>query len=209
MNHPHINRIPELVEEAIESANNINHEWDYKNLEWPIDESSTVWEVGSYRGRWALQICRKYNSSIFCFEPQIWAWDVTRNVLAGYRATVENYALGIEDGIFTMSNHETDGCSFVRDGANGKGYMREISEVKHQLDVDIIDLMLMNIEGYEYQLIPHMFKNGIYPRYLSVQFHRYDENMRQLYEPTRAMIAKKYNLLWDYGMTLSGWELND
>lgn len=207
--HPHLHRIPELIQEAISSADNINYEWDYKNLEWPIDENSIVWEVGSYRGRWALQVCRKYNPCMFCFEPQAWAWDVTRNVLEDFKATCLNYALGIESGIFPMSHHETDACSFVYGVEGATANMREISEVKSELGCDIIDLMLLNIEGYEYKLIPHMFGCGIYPRYLSVQFHKYTSEMVGKYIPTRDMIAERYDLLWDYGMTLSGWELRN
>lgn len=213
MNHPHKSRIPDLAREAIQSAATINYEWDYKAIDWPIDEFSIVWEVGSYKGRWALQICQKYNPCMFAFEPQTWAADVTQHVLQPYNARVFNYALGSQDGAFHMTHQDTDGCSFYRHGTPGELVkMRDVRKVKEELlgDKDI-DLLMMNIEGYEYQLLPYMLVNGVHPKFLSVQFHGYemihDVKPDESYMKVRGMIEKLYVNLWDYGMTLSGWVL--
>lgn len=204
--HPHTHRLQSLIDETIASAGNLEHEWDKMAIDWPmLTNKSTVLEIGSYRGRWALQIARRYNPRLFCFEPQVWAWDVCRNVLSNYNATVLNYGLGIENATLPMGEFETDGCSFLRTTrSQGTGELREVSSVLKELRIKKIDLALFNIEGYEYLLIPHMFRRGIYPKRFMVQCHDYEgfDEYNSLIE----LILSKYNLLWDYGKMLTAWE---
>jgi FkbM family methyltransferase len=198
--------LDDKVQETIERSNELLNEWDRRAIDWSINESSIVWDVGSYRGRWALQICRQYNPFVFAFEPQRWAYQVSKIVLANYKAMVFDFALGIENGSYSMSHYGTDSCSFVRsDKRDATVKMRDIDEVKQVLNVEI-DLMMMNIEGYEYQLIPYMFDCGIYPRFLCVQFHESLMGSKP-YPEFKQLLNQKYRNLWNFGSLLSGWEL--
>lgn len=196
-----------LVDEALETSRNITRELDERNVEWELDENSVVFEVGSYRGRWAHQIAERYNPHLFCFEPQPWAAETARRLLEGFNAQVFTFGLGEKDAELPMSEFHTDGCSFLRSTRErGLGKIREIKSVVEELGIDTIDLMLMNIEGYEYILIPHMFNQGIFPKILVAQFHKYEGY--NLYSETVELIKEYYSNLWDYEMHLSAWELN-
>jgi FkbM family methyltransferase len=184
-----------MLDDVRARAANPEHEWDRRALDWPLTMSSVVVEVGGYCGRWALQIAERYGSRLFVFEPQAWAADVCRAVL-GKRANVYNVALGDQDATLPMGDYETDGCSFGKDGTQGMGQMREIGAMFEQCQItNRIDLMLMNIEGYEYTLIPYMLSVGIRPKRLMVQCHG-------------DMIDRidGYRMLWTYGMVLTAWE---
>ena len=206
MNHPHKDRIPELVEEAIASSENIHHEWDEKNLEWDLNEDSVVFEVGAYRGRWAYQIASRYNPRLYCFEPQVWACDVTRNVLKDFpNAQVFNYALGDFNQRARLGNHDTDGAALgCNKGLTQYVDVRGIHTVLRELEIKHIDLMLMNIEGYEKTLIPHMFERGIFPEILVFQYHDIDE--RGIAWMDDLFVRNEYQRVWDYGWVLSAWE---
>lgn len=188
------------ADETIAAARHIEHPWDEKALDWPLTRSSVVVEVGGYKGRWAYQIAERYGSKLYVFEPQGWAYNVCREVL-GDRATVLGYGLGVADGFLPMSSYETDGCTFV--GGDGPlCEVREIGGVVKRLRLRHIDLMLINIEGGEYQLIPHMLGQGIVPERLMVQMHTFAGDSDAL----RAVLAERYRLLWDYGDVLTAWE---
>lgn len=209
MTNPHAHRLPELVAEAKASAANVEHPWDKQAIDWPLKMHSVVVEVGGYKGRWALQIAERYHPRLFVFEPQPWACAVCR-VALGDTAQVYNVALGDRDETLPMSEWETDGCSFVKSGASqGMGQMREIAGMLGPTQCQIadrIDLMLMNIEGYEYTLLPHMLRYDVWPQRLMVQFHIFDDygvGMGQLFD---RLAAVGYRVLWTYGVMLTAWE---
>lgn len=187
--------------ESRQTAANPQHEWDRRALDWPaLTPDSIVLEIGAYKGRWALQIAERYNPRLYCFEPQAWACATTKQVLEDYNAQVFNYALGDRDDVLTMGKYGTDGCSFVDvDGQQGNGVMRDIAAVLPELGITAVDLCLINIEGYEFTLLPYMFRMGIYPNIFMVQMH--GEGQGKL----RKRIARHYRPLWYYGGVLSAW----
>lgn len=179
------------------------HVWDRAALDWPLTRDSVVVEVGGYKGRWALQIAERYHPMLYVFEPQPWAVDVCRRVL-GSRATVLNYGLGDRDAQAEMGDWETDGCSFVKSGGD-KAWMHEIGKAFEEVRIGHIDLMLMNIEGYEYTLLPHMFDRDIWPDRLMVQFHEFADPTGDGLRAIQQRMAGRYKLDWDYNV-LTAWE---
>lgn len=195
------------ADETRAAAANIEHPWDERALDWPLNKESVVIDVGGYKGRWALQIMERYHPRLYVFEPQTWAADVCREVLGGV-ATVEPYGLGVEDGYLPLGQHETDGCSFLKeDGNQSIGQIKDIGVAFQDLGIAHIDLMMMNIEGYEYTLIPHMLDRRIFPRRLMVQFHTFaDPKGEALTAIHERMAAAGYTIPWTYGLMLTAWE---
>lgn len=210
MSNPHAHRMDELVREARASAANPEHVWDQKAIDWPLTTESVVVEVGGYKGRWALQIAERYHPRLFVFEPQPWAYEVCR-VALGDSATVLNYGLGVRADTLQMGEWETDGCSFVKTPqGDGVGRIEEIATAFEILDITTIDLMLMNIEGYEYTLLPHMLNTGILPKRLMVQFHTFiDQYGMALAHIHAALEARGYHIVWTYGVMLTAWERDE
>ena len=205
-----MSRIAELAAETRAAAATLDHEWDRRAIDWPLDQESVVVEVGGYKGRWALQIAERYQSHLYVFEPQPWAADVCREVL-GERARVLEYALGVEGDddhpvTVAMGEWETDGCSIIKPGHNHVT-MHAIERVFALLGITHIDLMLMNIEGYEYTLLPYMLERGIAPCRLMVQFHTFaDPDGMRLARIYEQLAALNYHIAWTYGVMLTAWE---
>jgi FkbM family methyltransferase len=192
------------ADEAKASAATIEHEWDRRALDWPLTQDSTVVEVGGYKGRWALQIAQRYHPRLFVFEPQPWA-AITCKAVLGDQAQVLTLALGVVSGLMSMGEWGTDGCSLVKDGAGNEVAAAEIGTAFAQLKITTIDLMLVNIEGYEYTLLPHMFDQGIYPDRLMVQFHTFADPDGSGARAIAQRMADRYRLAWDYAV-LTAWE---
>ena len=191
------------VAETRHAAAHPEHEWDKRALDWPLTPESVVVEVGGYKGRWALQIASRYQPRLYVFEPQPWAADVCRTVL-GESATVLNYGLGVRDGALPMGAWGSDGCSFVTAG-DTMGQLHEIGAAFRDLSIDRIDLMLVNIEGYEYALLPHMFDRGISPDRLMVQFHDHADPTGAGRRAIDARMVERYQVAWEY-WALTAWE---
>lgn len=189
------------------AAKIIEHEWDRRALDWPLTYTSIVVEVGGYKGRWALQIQERYFPKLYVFEPQPWAYAVCKEVLSK-RATVLNYGLGVEDAWLPMGEWESDGCSFVKEDERGAcATMRWIVTAFTELGLDHIDLMLINIEGYEYTLIPHMLDRGILPQRLMVQFHTFADPTGERGAAIQGQLDRLgYRVVWTYGEVLTAWE---
>lgn len=183
------------------------------SFDWPLTERSIVVELGGYQGRWAAEIARRYNPRLYVFEPQIWAWERCQATLAAWpRAQVFDYALGVQSGDFAMADYWTDGCSFVKSAPGrpaGTGHMQEIGQALRGLGLASVDLLLLNIEGYEYQLLWYMLAMRLIPDQvagLMVQFHDLEPGHAEEYLELRTRLEARYAPRFDFGMTLVGWE---
>jgi hypothetical protein len=189
------------ADETRAAAARIDHEWDEKALEWPITANSVVVECGGYKGRWALQMAKRYWPQLYVYEPQAWAAAVCREVLRPYGALVFDYGLGVRDETLPMASYETDGCTFV----HGDGPLCLLRDAAAVLP-PAIDVMLVNIEGYEYTLIPYFIEQGIHPRHLVVQFHTHaDPDGSRMAQVYAALLTAGYEERWSYGPTLMAW----
>jgi hypothetical protein len=176
---------------------------------WPLyrkfnlDESSLVVVAGAYQGIVMQLLADAYAPNmIMGYEPQVWAATKARERLAAYdNCRVVGYGLGIAEGVFDMGEYFTDACSFVNVGEgsreHGAGFMKDAAErLKIIATVsklypersDDIDLFVMNMEGYEFELLPYLLETGIlanHVRKLAVQWHHgfgNDNNYEELLE---------------------------
>ena len=186
------------------------NEWDERSFEWDLTEESVVFDIGGYEARWAAEMQRRYHPILHVFEPQPWAADKCRVALDDPlgRTFVHEYGLGVLDGRFPMGEFETDGASFLpRPREQGLGEMVRIDTFLDVTGIESIDLMLVNIEGYEYELLPFMIKKGIILRIrnLMVQFHLFADPSGSATADLRKSIGVSHDILWDYGSTLVAW----
>jgi FkbM family methyltransferase len=191
----------------------LDNEWDKESVNFPLTRESVVFEIGGYVGRWAKEISERYDPYLYVFEPQTWAYIRLEQALIGYpKAQIFNFALGVTEGTFPMNQWETDGCSFVHSQPGkmtGEGKMLRMGKFLRDSEVDHIDLCLMNIEGYEFTLIPYMIRNRIFDRihYFMCEFHPSNDFEQKLYWRLRDWFGTHGWLVrFNYGPTLTCWE---
>lgn len=204
-------------------------ELDIKSLDWPgLDDDGLVVEVGGFKGRWASAMAGRYQCRVEVFEPQIWAATRAGEALAeasNAKWGVHHYGLSTldDEGDQVMGAWGTDGCSLLKDEVYMETYVgsRDKSNVARFRDalpvlneLGEIDVMMMNIEGYEYQLLPYIIGGGAldHIRYLAVQFHtafeqamtgRWANEYEWLYE----LIGQTHREMgWGFGRPLMTWE---
>lgn len=196
-------------------------EVDRRSFEWPLTSSSLVIEVGGFKGRWASEIVRRYGCRIHVFEPQVWAAEKAAEAMRKTgmsRWEVHQYGLSTraDVGVHEMGAWGTDGCSILKDAA----YMETYEGSRDKTDTGQfraampvlgafpdIDLLLMNIEGYEYRLLPELIEGGIlaHIRSLAVQFHEAYESEGEYERLCDSIMWTHDDLGWNLGRPLMGW----
>jgi FkbM family methyltransferase len=183
-------------------------------VEFPLDENSVVLDIGGYKGRWSKEIAQRYpGTRIFVFEPQMWAAKIATAELQEFsNVHIMEFGLGVESGKFEMEEFETDGASFVLGRSqrqqSGEGVLQDIAHWLYENNVPEIDLIMMNIEGYEFKLIPYMLEKGILQKvkYFMCQFHPHGYEQEEEYEVLRKRIGEVMDVHFDYGIVLMCWK---
>lgn len=116
--------------------------------------------VGAYKGDVMVLLHELYGARPIGYEPQVWAADIAQK-RAGEYGIVHPYALGEKSGMFQMGEFGTDACSFFRTTRESAGAMME--EAVAEFDdkgLRHCALAVINIEGYEFALLPHLLMNN-------------------------------------------------
>lgn len=192
------------------------HEWDEKSVQFPLTKTSVVLDIGGYKGRWSKEIAARYSAKICVFEPQEWAVKIAREELKEFsNVVVYDHGLGVEPGKFEMEEFETDGATFMLGNSqrqqSGEGYLIEMEDWLTVNHVTKIDLVMMNIEGYEFKLIPYMIEKGIMQKvkYFMCQFHLRGWTDEQPYEAMRKELGEFMDVHFDYGQVLTCWKAKE
>jgi FkbM family methyltransferase len=196
--------------------------WDRDSFDWPLAGPVTVIEVGGYEGRWVSEMMLRYPGRYFAFEPQAWARErmaAKAAGIAGATLQIEPYGIGVTDGVFPMGGWGTDSCSFLKDDAffarhdegrneRGTGELVRADTALDRLGLDAVDVMMVNIEGYEFELLPYLIEREIMPRirFLAVQFHGFADPRGECQNAIRQLLRLTHVLRFDWGDTLVGWE---
>lgn len=160
-------------------------------IDWPLCThfdlplNATIVVVGAYKGRALDLLAHMFPQyeKIVGYEPQLWAAAEAGERIQNRRAiTVHAVGLGAETRFnVPMGEWHTDAASFVNIGPGtreqGHGTIMEADAGLQMADLTHIDLMVMNIEGGEYDLIPRLLVTGWLPRIdrLAVQWHLYGD----------------------------------
>lgn len=143
-----------------------------------LGSTATILVVGAYEGKTVAVLNDLYSSpTIHGFEPQAWAYEraVDRH-RDNPNVHLHNYGLGEANRAAIMGEYGTDACSFLPMTGQreyGPGLLRDVRKVWADLRLAEVDLVLMNIEGYEHILLPVMARAGLLHlcRWLLVQLH--------------------------------------
>jgi FkbM family methyltransferase len=181
-------------------------------LNYPLTNDSIVLELGGYKGKWSKQIYDLYKPKIIILEPVTLFYNEMIKHFEEYnkdfnkKIFFENSAITTEDqelnfyvsedatSVFTTSNNKVTARAFT------------LPYYKIKYDLEKIDLIQMNIEGFEYDLLENWIDNSLLEnvRFIHIQFHTFIPNC----VPRRDRIVKKlkennfinrfnYDFIWE------------
>ncbi len=182
-------------------------------LDYPLNPSSVIFDVGGYRGDFAETMRQLYGSRIFVFEPHPFFYSqCTKRFLNDQSVSVLNYGLSNQNGWFDIIDSD-DGSSFVnatlKSSEVHKAELVDVREVMLKLNLQKIDLLKINIEGGEYTLLPALLDSGLIKsiEYIQVQFHDFIPNAVAMREKIRSELMVTHEQMWNYPFVWESWKL--
>jgi FkbM family methyltransferase len=189
-----------------------DHGDDTLAVAYPLDEGSTVFEVGGYRGKWASKIVRLYDPVTYIFEPVAeYSELLTQCFKENPKVKVFHYGLSDTDQDISISVDE-DATSVFRVAARSERViLRDIERFAAANGIERIDLIQINIEGGEYQLLKRIVDSGLVTRciHIQVQFHQDIPDAAAKRERIRERLAQTHDVLYDYPFVWEAWRLRN
>ena len=181
-------------------------------LNYQLDKTSIVFDVGGYLGDYAEAIYQKFGCQVYLFEPVPQFYDSCVERFRNNPSIIcLNYGLSSKSGWFeiNLNNNES---SFKKAGLSNisqKAEVRSITKVATELGIENIDLIKINIEGAEFELLPEIIDAGLIRRikYIQVQFHNFDAGAVDARFHIRSMLKQTHREMWNYDFLWESWEL--
>ena len=210
---------PELTPEEIkfnETLDNWNIADGDKTLRvnYPLNNTSIVLDLGGYVGDWAALILCKYNCRIHIFEPVQKFYDKIKTRFEfNDKITIHKFGLSSYNDTLEIDLEKADGTSvFFKNEDESKNELIELKNIVDFLNnskLKTIDLLKLNIEGSEYDVLEALLKSGLIKniKHLQVQFHKINDKSESRRNKIRELLSKTHTEIYNFEFIWEGWSI--
>lgn len=181
---------------------------EIKIIDYPLDSTSQVIELGGFTGVWSEKIIDKFNPNLIIVEPiPQFVDELKRNFGSNPKVNIEEVAISTSNKTINLY---VKGCATSETNVVSKKIVSvksyDINYFISKYNLSKIDLIQVNIECEEYPLIINWIETGFLKnvKYLQVQFHtfckNYEENYKQIFDGLKKNgfeINYKYDFVWE------------
>lgn len=151
------------------------YEGDKKNnflYSHPLSHDSLVIDVGSYDGTWIKKITNQYSCFGIGLEPVNSFFEKSLNN-SNPKLKFLNIGLTTQEDHKTRISSNSDCTNIFNNGGDIEITLINVVNFFNGMNLKKIDLMQINIEGYEYELIPYMIEKKLFDNIerVQIQFH--------------------------------------
>lgn len=171
---------------------------------WPLDENSVVFDVGASVGHWATRMAEHYDCYIHCFEPFPEAFlELEQRMKNNPKVKLYPFALGKQTRVCNFGDASHGTSLFTEASITFQAQIRDIAEVLPKY----VDLMVVNIEGGEYELMSYLAESGLVKNFemLMIQWHNFFPRSDEIQYGIQGAIGKTHKMMWNHG-TWEAWE---
>ncbi len=180
-------------------------------LDYDLPRDAVVFDLGGYLGDFASDVHGKFGATVHLFEPSL---TFHAACVDRFRTTPEvhchAYGLGSADGTLTLTD-DADASSVVtektRNLTGETVQIRRFADVFAELGVDHIHLLKINIEGGEFDVLPHLIETGLIAKidHLQIQFHDFVTDAHAQRDRIRAALSETHDCAWNYHFVWESW----
>jgi FkbM family methyltransferase len=181
---------------------------EIKIIDYPLDSTSQVIEIGGFTGVWSKKIIDKFNPNLIIVEPvPSFVYELKRNFGKNPKVIIEGVAISTSN---KKINLYVNGCATSETiKVSNKKISVDCYDINYLItkyNLSKIDLIQVNIECEEYPLIINWIETGFLKnvKYLQVQFHTFCENYEEKYESISQGLKEigfeinyKYDFVWE------------
>jgi FkbM family methyltransferase len=183
---------------------------DYTHsLNYSLDETSTVVDLGGFTGVWANEIIKRYNCNVYLVEPIAEAYKI---LLDKFKSNSKVHILKVGVGVENTEKLiyvNGDSTSFnIEVGEAVKVEIKTLDTILDQWNIEKVDLLQVNIEGDEYELLQYMIGTGIIDKFknLQVQFHLGIEDAVEKYNSIcEGLEQRGFKVKYSYPFVWEAW----
>jgi FkbM family methyltransferase len=181
-------------------------------LNYNLDESSLVFDLGGYEGQWASDIFAMYGCSIHIFEPvEDFANKIEHRFAKNKHIIIHKFGLSNKSNTAKISVSD-DASSIFKPGLDSQyiKLVKAIDFLKEQ-DIQHIDLIKINIEGGEYDLLDHLLETGFISKItnIQVQFHDFVPDAASRMDSIQQQLRQTHSLTYQYLFVWENWRLTE
>jgi FkbM family methyltransferase len=183
---------------------------DTLKLDFDLDQSSIVLDVGGYKGQWSSDIYARYRCKIYVFEPIAEFYEFAKRRFArNPNIVVLKKGLASNNRRARISK-DADASSVFKESDRGESIaLVSLSEFLDQYAVDHIDLLGINIEGGEYELLDYLVSEGrisVVDNIL-VQFHDFVPGAKARMEQIQQRLSTTHSPVFQYPFVWEHWQI--
>ena len=181
-------------------------------LDYQLDSNSIVVDAGGFEGKWAYDICEKYDPTIYVLEPIKEFFDKIKLKLElNSKVTILNYAISNNTCDATMSV-DGWGSTLFDSEANLLENVKclDVKEFLELYNITQIDLLKLNIEGSEYDVLEKLIELNFVPKIknIQIQYHSYFASSIERRDAISEKLSATHNRTWNYEWIMENWKLN-
>lgn len=169
-----------------------------------LGDNAIVFDVGAYEGAWTKRMAEKYETYQFhSFEPAPRAYGVACKRLVEFEnVNLYNLALGTTTKKALLYDSQNDGATLIQDdGAGVDVQIMDFMEFVERENIQRIHLMSVNVEGWEFELLPYLILTGLIRQIerLMIQWHSVVSSSRKRQFAIQDAIAVSHKMTWNLG----------
>jgi len=176
--------------------------------EYDLNENSLVFDVGGYEGQWAADIHSRYGCRVHIFEPvPFQAEKIERRFARNPRVTVHAFGLADFSGRRRIGLANDQSSVHRLTDAVVEAEFRDAATFLRDGHFSHIDLMKINIEGGEFQLVPHLVQEGWIDTIanLQIQFHSWCDRATERRDKIRLDLAATHRQTYCFPFVWENW----
>lgn len=182
-----------------------------------LTPESVVLDVGAYTGEWAKEILDLHSPRIIAFEPDPLNFkQLQKKAQTHPQLTAHGFGLGakteqVKITLEYLGSSVYGGGNANKDAPVADTQIKDIFETWQSLDLGLVDLMKINIEGAEFPLLERMIETDLLKnvRCYIIQYHEWHPGAYHRRWKIRKAMRKTHRPVWDYHFVWEKWERKD
>ena len=178
-------------------------------LQYDLNASSIVLDLGGYEGQWASDIYSRYCCTVHVFEPvQAYADNIQRRFAKNARIKVHPFGLGSANAEIEIGLSNDGSSVFQKTTQTERGRLVEAKAFLDQNGLGEVDLMKINIEGGEYELLEYFLDTGLAAKIknIQVQFHDFVPDATVRMKSIQKRLSQTHSLTYQYEFVWENWQ---
>lgn len=178
-----------------------SHSLEYLRYRYKLLPHDLVVDLGAYNGDFAEEIHNQHGCEVICVEP-------TDSITRMYHkpwCRIINKAAGTKEGIVRMGGLFYYTSMF--ETSDEWGFKEFPTFDVNTLLTQEIALCKINIEGAEYEVLPHILESGLQKNVkdLQIQFHLIDMDSERKYMEIKKKLKETHQVTWRSPFCWENW----